>query len=353
MPNEVAVLEVADLSKSYVLRGGFFDAPRGPVQAVDRVSFSIARGQTFGLVGESGSGKTTIGRMIVRVVEPDRGEILFWDEELGRIDLAKLSNRQLRPLRRKIQMVFQDPYSSLDPRMTVLRIVGEPIRATGSRSPYATRERVVQVLEMVGLRHEYMGRYPHAFSGGQRQRIGIARALATEPRLIIADEAVSALDVSVQAQILNLLRDLQKRLQLSYLFIAHDLGVIRYISDVIGVMYGGRLVEIADKASLYRDPKHPYTEALLSTAPRPEPLDAPIKAVARGRSSQTGTVTCGCPYFSRCSYRQDICAREIPQLHEISPSHTVACHFDLELANRDSHGDCPPAEKGVTQLHDA
>jgi len=341
MPDRSA-LEVADLSKSYLLRGGFFDTSRGTVHAVDHVSFSIGRGQTFGLVGESGSGKTTTGRMIVRVVEPDSGRILFWDDESGPVDLARLSNRELRPLRRKIQMIFQDPYSSLDPRMTVLRIVGEPIRATGAATVYATRERVAQVLEMVGLRPEYMGRYPHAFSGGQRQRIGIARALATEPSLIVADEAVSALDVSVQAQILNLLRDLQRRLQLTYLFIAHDLGVIRHISDVIGVMHLGRLIEIAEKASLYRNPKHPYTEALLAVAPRPETWQAPIATAAQ---PQTELPPSGCSYFARCPYRQDICSREVPRLRDASPGHTVACHFDLKLAGADPQRDGPPEEK--------
>src|SRR5215469_4691080 len=208
VPESPLLLEVNNLSKSYALRSGFFDSPKGKILAVDHVSFSIRRGQTLGLVGESGSGKTTTGRMIVRVVEPDSGEIAFRDEECGRVDLVKLSNRQIRPLRKKIQMIFQDPYSSLDPRMTVMRIIAEPLRATGSTSRRATRERVAEVLEMVGLSEEYMNRYPHAFSGGQRQRIGIARALATQPSLIVADEAVSALDVSVQAQILNLMRDL-------------------------------------------------------------------------------------------------------------------------------------------------
>jgi oligopeptide/dipeptide ABC transporter ATP-binding protein len=332
---ETPLLQVSDLSKSYVLRSGFFDTPRGKVQAVDHVSFSINRGQTFGLVGESGSGKTSTGRMIVRVVEPDAGTIVFWHHE-SPIDLTELSNRELRPLRRKIQMIFQDPYSSLDPRMTVLRIVGEPLRATTTMSLQATRERVVEVLEMVGLRHEYMGRYPHAFSGGQRQRIGIARALATEPSLIVADEPVSALDVSVQAQILNLLRDLQKRLRLTYLFIAHDLGVVRYICDVVGVMYLGRLVEIADKPSLYRNPKHPYTEALLAVAPRPEPSHVSPTIAPRERATEIAMATSSCPYYSRCPYRQDVCTREIPQLRQVGPGHTVACHFDLKLANADS-----------------
>jgi peptide/nickel transport system ATP-binding protein len=330
MTEATPLLEVTNLRKSYALRGGFFDTTRGAVRAVDGVSFSIARGRTFGLVGESGCGKTTTGRMILRVVEPDSGEIAFWDEEQGRVDLRKLSGHRMRPLRRKIQMIFQDPYASLDPRMTVLRIVGEPLRATGHTNLRATRDRVAEVLEMVGLRHEYMSRYPHAFSGGQRQRIGIARALATEPRLVVADEAVSALDVSVQAQILNLLHELQKRLELTYLFIAHDLGVVRFISDVVGVMYLGKLVEVADKASLFRGPRHPYTEALLAAAPRPvpgRPAGEPSLPTVQASSDSAS----GCPYRSRCTYRQDICAREAPDLRQVAPGHTVACHFDLKL----------------------
>jgi len=321
------LLEVANLSKSYALKGGFFDTSRGTVQAVDRVTFSIARGQSFGLVGESGCGKTTVARMIVRVVEPDGGEIAFWDE-FGRVDLCQLSSRQIRPLRRKIQMIFQDPYASLDPRMTVLRIVGEPLRATGNMDLRATRQRVAEMLEMVGLRHEYMNRYPHAFSGGQRQRIGIARALATEPRLVVADEPVSALDVSVQAQILNLLRELRERLNLTYLFITHDLGVVRYICDVVGVMYLGRLVEVADKTSLFRAPKHPYTEALLAAAPRPEPSQVSASPAVPGSSVPAA----GCPYRARCRYQKDICASEAPELRTIVPGHSVACHFDLNLS---------------------
>ena len=336
MPDPQPLLEVTNLSKSYALRGGFFDRIQGNVHAVDRVSFSIHRGQTFGLVGESGSGKTTTGRMIVRVIEPDSGGITFRDEECGRVDLVKLSSRQIRPLRKKIQMIFQDPYSSLDPRMTVLRIVGEPLRATGNISRRATRERVAEVLEMVGLRHEFMNRYPHAFSGGQRQRIGIARALATQPSLIVADEAVSALDVSVQAQILNLLRDLQERFQLTYLFIAHDLGVVRYLSDSVGVMYSGRLVEIAEKPALYGSPKHPYTESLLAAAPRPEPDTLAIQPPSAERSSGPRSFPGGCGYFARCPYRRDVCSREAPPLREVADGHSVACHFDLTLTNANS-----------------
>jgi peptide/nickel transport system ATP-binding protein len=331
MPESPPLLEVRDLTKSYVLRGGFFDTARGSVRAVDRVTFSIGRGRTFGLVGESGCGKTTTARLILRVIEPDAGEIVFRDPEMGRVDLCTLSARKMRPLRRKIQMIFQDPYASLDPRMTVLRIVGEPLRASGLTDLAATRKRVAEVLELVGLRYEYMNRYPHAFSGGQRQRIGIARALATQPHLVVADEAVSALDVSVQAQILNLLRDLQGRLNLTYLFIAHDLGVVRYICDSVGVMYVGRLVEVADKASLFANPRHPYTEALLAAAPRPEPG----WRIARRTSSEpvlaADAPAPGCPYYGRCLYKKEVCAREAPELRQLAPGHTVACHFDLQL----------------------
>ena len=345
MPELQPLLAVSDLSKSYPLHGGFFDSPKGKIQAVDHVSFSIRRGQTLGLVGESGSGKTTTGRMVVRVVEPDSGEIAFWDEEVGRIDLTKLSNRAIRPLRKKIQMIFQDPYSSLDPRMTVMRIVGEPLRATGTATKQATRERVAEVLEMVGLGHEYMNRYPHAFSGGQRQRIGIARALVTQPSLVVADEAVSALDVSVQAQILNLLRALQEHLSLTYLFIAHDLGVVRYISDVVAVMYRGRLVEIANKAELYSRPKHPYTESLLVAAPRPEPDKTPRETQAVDPLSADNNLASGCPYFLRCGYRREVCTREVPPLRDIGTGHKVACHFDLTLTKSGS-----PAFSRITEV---
>jgi peptide/nickel transport system ATP-binding protein len=328
MADAAPLLALRNLSKCYALKGGFFDTARGKVQVVDRITFSVARGQCFGLVGESGSGKTTIARMIVRVVEPDSGEIAFWDEKRGPIDLCRLSDRQLRPLRRKIQMIFQDPYAALDPRMTVLRIVGEPLRATSNMDSQAVRQRVAEMLEMVGLRHEYMNRYPHAFSGGQRQRIGIARALATEPRLVVADEPVSALDVSVQAQILNLLCELRERLNLTFLFISHDLAVIRYMCDVVGVIYLGRLVEVADKTSLFRAPKHPYTEALLAAAPRPEPSQ-----VNPGWEAPASTATlAGCPYRARCHYQKDICAREAPELRNIAPGRSVACHFDLSLS---------------------
>jgi oligopeptide/dipeptide ABC transporter ATP-binding protein len=332
MPEPAPLLEVRDLTKSYALRGGFFDAARGSVRAVDRVTFSIARGQTFGLVGESGCGKTTTARLILRVVEPDSGEVHFHDPELGCVDLCALSSRKMRPLRRKIQMIFQDPYASLDPRMTVLRIVGEPLRACGLADLAATRQRVAEVLELVGLRHEYMNRYPHAFSGGQRQRIGIARALATEPHLVVADEAVSALDVSVQAQTLNLLRDLQERLKLTYLFIAHDLGVVRYICDTVGVMYLGRLVEVADKVSLFARPRHPYTEALLAAAPRPEPGRPVVHFQPAATPHEGARAAAGCPFRPRCKHQKEICAREAPTLREVESGHSVACHFDLRLA---------------------
>ncbi len=330
-----SLLTVRDLSKSYRLGGGFFASGNGVVRAVDRVSFSVERGRTFGLVGESGSGKTTIGRMIVRVVEPDQGAILFADPASETIDLAALSPKQMRPLRSKIQMIFQDPYSSLDPRMTVARIIGEPLRAAPDTARSEMRDRVAEVTELVGLRREHLDRYPHAFSGGQRQRIGIARALVTRPELVVADEAVSALDVSVQAQILNLMRDLQQKLGVTYLFIAHDLGVVRYLCDTVAVIYGGRIAEIAMKSDIYRTPRHPYTESLIAAAPRPEPggdaTPQPHQRPAQDHARVQEGTAAGCPYRARCPYRQEICAREEPPLRATAPGHTVACHFDLQL----------------------
>lgn len=335
MTEQRNLLTVRDLSKSYRLGGGFFDSRQGTVRAVDRVSFTVERGRTFGLVGESGSGKTTIGRMIVRVVEPDHGAILFADAASETIDLAALKPRQMRPLRRRIQMIFQDPLSSLDPRMTVARIIAEPLRAVQGIAPGERRERVAEVTELVGLRREYLDRYPHAFSGGQRQRIGIARALVTRPELVVADEAVSALDVSVQAQVLNLMRDLQQKLGITYLFIAHDLGVVRYLCDTVAVLYRGRIAEIAEKRDIYRAPRHPYTESLIAAAPPPEPE---VEAATQPRELSTldqapdqEAPAAGCPYHARCPYRQEICAHQEPALRTVAPGHTVACHFDLQL----------------------
>lgn len=335
MTEQGDLLTVRELSKSYRLRSGLFGSAEGSVRAVDRVSFSVQRGGIFGLVGESGSGKTTIARMVVRVVEPDAGAILYSGAESGTVDLAALTPGQMRPLRRGIQMIFQDPYSSLDPRMTVARIVGEPLRAIEGIARSEMHNRVVEGMELVGLRREYLDRYPHAFSGGQRQRIGIARALVTHPDLVVADEAVSSLDVSVQAQILNLMRDLQQKLGITYLFIAHDLGVVRYLCDTVAVLFRGRIAEIAEKSDIYRTPRHPYTESLIAAAPLPEPAadvaPPPQVHTAQDYAHDQDISAAGCPYYTRCPYRQEICANQEPALRTIAPGHTVACHFDLQL----------------------
>jgi len=325
------LLEVAGLCKYFPVKGGFFEKARGVVRAVDGVTFGVFRGMTFGLVGESGCGKTTTGRLIVRVLEPTAGDIHFDDRERGRVNLTALSGRRLRPLRRKIQMVFQDPYASLDPRMTVLRIVGEPLAACGSASGKAYRDRVAQALEWVGLKPEFMNRYPHAFSGGQRQRIGIARALVTDPDLVVADEPVSALDVSFQAQILNLFQDLKERFRLTYVFVAHDLSVIRHICDQVAVMYMGKLVETADRNGIFSRPGHPYTEMLISIIPRPDTRWRPDRSFLQGSAADLPEVPSGCAFHPRCRYSQPECRSSVPELREISPGHRAACHFDLPL----------------------
>ena len=329
-PNVKPLLEVTDLCKHFQLKGGFFDRSQGVVKAVDGVSFSIMRGTSFGLVGESGCGKTTTSRLIMRVIEPSGGQIAFRDRQEKRFELTALSPRQMRPLRRNIQMIFQDPYASLDPRMTILRIVGEPLRACGL-THRKSREKVAETLRLVGLRPEYMSRYPHAFSGGQRQRIGIARALVTEPDLVVADEPVSSLDVSVQAQVLNLLQDLRARLSLSYLFIAHDMSVVRHFCEMVGVMYVGRLVEVAPRAALFGAPRHPYTEALLSAVPRLGPQRTDKKTLMVGSVADSANLPAGCCFHPRCRYKQAICEQQAPQLRQVGPQHTVSCHFDLPL----------------------
>jgi peptide/nickel transport system ATP-binding protein len=335
MNNDVSrdelLLEVKGLRKHFPMRAGFFSRTRGYVKAVDGVDFYIRRGETLGLVGESGCGKTTTGRMIVRVIEPTEGEIWFHDLDAGPVNMTALSKQEMAPLRRNIQMVFQDPYGSLNPRMTLLRIVGEPLVSNQLARGTELEERVAEALRLAGLRPEYMSRYPHAFSGGQRQRIGIARALVTHPQFVVCDEPVSALDVSIQAQILNLLQDLQEQFDLTYLFVAHDLSVIRHISDRVAVMYVGKLVESAGKSELFRNPGHPYTEALLSAVPRPDPRNKSQRIPLPGEVADPSNPPPGCYFHPRCQYAEEVCWTENPQLEEISPDHFVSCHRAGEL----------------------
>lgn len=328
------LLEVKGLRKYYAVKGGFFSRVRGTVRAVDGVDFFIRSGETLGLVGESGCGKTTTGRLIVRVLDPTAGEIWFRDRQAGRLDLAKMDQERLKPLRRNIQMIFQDPYASLDPRMTLLHIVGEPLIANRMAKGRELEERVAEALRVVGLRPEYMSRYPHAFSGGQRQRIGIARALVTGPQFIVADEPVSALDVSIQAQILNLLQELQARFDLTYLFVAHDLSVIRHICNRVAVMYVGKVVESAAKHELFGNPQHPYTEALLSAVPRPDPRKAVERILLAGDIADPANPPTGCYFHPRCRYAHDVCRDVEPKLAETRPQHFVACHRAKELSLR-------------------
>lgn len=326
------LLEVKDLKKHFPIRRGFiFSKVVGHVKAVDGVNFYIRKGETLGLVGESGCGKTTTGRVLLRAYEPTAGEVWFNDRDLGHINVPDLEKQDLKKLRQNMQMIFQDPYSSLNPRMTLLQIVGEPLLVNGIAKGHELQDRVAELLRVVGLRPEYMTRYPHAFSGGQRQRIGVARALALHPQLVVCDEPVSALDVSIQAQILNLLQDLQEEFGLTYLFIAHDLSVVEHISDRVAVMYVGKLVESASTDDLYREPKHPYTEALLSAVPKPDPRWRTEPIVLPGDVADPANPPSGCYFHPRCQYAIDRCETEEPQLREIAPDHFVSCHRAEEL----------------------
>jgi len=329
---EPSLLELRGLRKYFPIERGFLRRVVGHVRAVDHVSLSIDKGRTLGLVGESGSGKTTLGRCVLRAIDLTAGEILFHHEGVT-TDLAQLNRRNLREFRKHMQMIFQDPYSSLDPRKTVFDIVSEPLRINRIAAGKALEDRVRAALELVGLDLRYMKRYPHAFSGGQRQRIGIARALSINPQLIVCDEAVSALDVSVQAQILNLLKDLQEELSLTYLFIAHDLSVVEHVSDEVAVMYVGKLVEQAPTRQLFARPRHPYTEALLSAIPRPDP-DQPLPETGgiEGELPDPANPPSGCYFHPRCPYAEQICREQEPPLAEVAPNHTAACHFADELA---------------------
>ncbi len=325
------LMEIRNLSKYFPIEQGFMRRVVGHVKAVDQVNLILPRGKTVGLVGESGSGKTTFGRCILKAIEPTGGEIIFHQDNKT-VDLAKLSRKEMREYRKHMQMILQDPYSSLDPRKTVFDIVSEPLRINKIIKGKDLEERVRWTLDLVGLGMKYMKRYPHAFSGGQRQRIGIARALSINPELIVCDEAVSALDVSVQAQILNLLKDLQQELNLTYLFIAHDLSVVEHISDEVAVMYVGKIVEQAETQKLFTKPRHPYTEALLSAIPRPDPDRLlPEDDILEGELPDPADPPKGCYFHPRCHYAQQICREEEPPLVDIGDGHKSACHFAKEL----------------------
>jgi len=324
------LLEVKDLKKYFPIQRGLFRRVVGYVRAVDGVNFFIREGETLGLVGESGCGKTTTGRCILRAYEPTAGEVWFRkDGEM--VNIFKVPKEEMKALRREMQIIFQDPFSSLNPRMTVMDIVSEPLRIHGIAKGAELKARVRELLEAVGLKAQHMNRYPYAFSGGQRQRIGVARALALRPKLIVADEPVSALDVSIQAQMLNLLRDLQQEFGLTYLFIAHDLSVVEHISDRVAVMYLGTIVEMAPSEALYANPRHPYTEALLSAVPKPDPDLVTERIILPGEVPNPANPPSGCKFHPRCRYARDICSEEVPEFREIAPDHMVACHLAEEL----------------------
>ena len=319
------LLEVQHLSKRFVSKNV-------TVHAVNDVSFSIKEGQTIGIVGESGCGKTTLGRSIVRALDASEGNVLYMTASGQIVDFLKLTPKELKPIRKEIQMIFQDPYSSLDPRMTVLDIISEPLKANYPKMSKQEREKLVmEMAEKTGLNPSYLKRYPHAFSGGQRQRIGIARALVLNPRLIVCDEAVSALDVSIQAQVINLLKRLQREMGLTYIFISHDLSVVEYISDQVGVMYLGKLIEYAPTKALYKKPMHPYTEALLSSVPIADPTILVEKIPLTGEIPNPSNPPSGCFFHPRCQYCTEICRHKEPEFIEKEAGHFVACHHSEEL----------------------
>ncbi len=338
------LLEVKNLKKHFPIKQGFFKRTVGHVKAVDDVSFTVGNGEILSLVGESGCGKTTTARCIVRALEPTEGTVNFRTSKGNVVDVAKLSDSALKPIWRDMQMVFQDPFSSLNPRMTLFELISEPLFVHGMKSRKQRVERVVELLELVGMRPEFMQRYPHAFSGGQRQRISIARALALNPKLIVADEAVSALDVSVQAQVLNLLLELQERLDLTYLFVAHDLSIVKHISHRVAVMYVGKVVELAPTESLFNNPKHPYTAALLAAVPVADPRFRVSIPPLGGDVASPANPPSGCYFHPRCPFATDRCKTEAPELREVLPGHQVACHYAEELSLA-GVGDLPSATR--------
>ena len=358
------ILDVRNMKKYFPITAGFLKRTVGYVKAVDDMSLTVAPGETVSLVGESGCGKTTFGRCVLQAIKPTAGETFFTQQNGEVVELSALPYDRLRVVRRDMQMIFQDPYASLNPRMTVLNIISEPLVCHGLMSGRKLREYVMQLMETVGLDPRHLERYPHAFSGGQRQRIGIARALATNPRFIVCDEAVSALDVSVQAQILNLLMDLQEKLNLSYLFISHDLGVVSHISDRVAVMYVGRLVELAPTKELFEQPLHPYTEALLSAKPVADPRNKCVRIVLEGDVANPANLPSGCPFHPRCIMAKDICKTDVPEWRELKPGHFVSCHraHELELCgmgmmrdwrNQNMSSEVPFASGEVEPMTDA
>jgi oligopeptide/dipeptide ABC transporter ATP-binding protein len=331
MNHDNVILEVKNLKLYFPIYRGIIQRVVGHVRAVDGVNFRLADGEVLGLVGESGCGKTTVGRTLLRLYDPTEGEIWYNKPSGERIDLARLTQRQMKPLRRELRMIFQDPFSSLNPRLTVRDIIAEPLEIHGIARGKEADQRVADLMKAVGLNPAYMRRYPHEFSGGQRQRIGIARTLSLNPRLIVADEPVSALDVSVQAQVLNLLQELRDRLGLTLIFIAHDLSVVEHISDRIAVMYVGKIVEMAETTELLNHPLHPYTEALLSAIPPADPDIRTNRIQLQGEVPNPSNPPSGCIFHPRCKYAKDICKQQIPPLEEPEPGHFVSCHFATEL----------------------
>ncbi len=316
------LLEVEDLVKHYVIKSGFLNKNEKVVKAVDGISLKIKQGEILGLVGESGCGKSTLGRSILRLVEPTSGSVLY-----DGTNILNLSKNEVRLLRKRIQIIFQDPGASLNPRMTVGELLNEPLEIFGLAKGNERQRRIIELLNLVDLNKDYINRFPHEFSGGQRQRIGIARALAVEPEFIVCDEAVSALDVSVQAQILNLMKDLKKRLNLTYLFISHDLNVVNHLCDNVAVMYLGKVVEMSSKEKLYKNPAHPYTKVLLSAIPIPDPEVLRERKIVKGDVPNISNISTGCSFYNRCIYRMEECVSITPSLKQIDDNHLVSCHL--------------------------